>query len=132
MSDFNKLRRAGVKLYPTSPYPALIGFYTLGTPMSEAVAKVLGDLPNDIHGRCSSWTDKGYRLILIGINIEKAQVMSTLAHECYHAVNAIYSWFGCQHDIDNDEPAAYLLGSLVGIGAEEFARMPGVIESISK
>ena len=36
----------------------------------------------------------------------------TIIHECYHAGNVIWKGIGAQHDLDNDEPFAYLLSFL--------------------
>lgn len=39
---------------------------------------------------------------------------STIAHECVHLLNDIYSFNGVQLDPVNDEPQAYLMGWLIG------------------
>ena len=36
----------------------------------------------------------------------------TIIHECYHAANNIWDWINAKHDVDNDEPFAYLLSHL--------------------
>lgn len=36
----------------------------------------------------------------------------TIIHECYHAANNIWDWINAKHDVDNDEPFAYLLSYL--------------------
>lgn len=61
-------------------------------------------------------------LTIAGKNVDKLNcvVMSfdenyeydTIIHECYHAANNIWNFIGAKHDVDNDEPFAYLLSYL--------------------
>lgn len=109
---YEKLTKAGIDFFDATPYPVQVGCYWLED--TKKYQKITGkkfiDDAGDAQGRCTSFSDGGHRIILIGI--AKSAHEGTLAHECYHALNAIYLWFGCHHDRDNDEPAAYLLGYL--------------------
>lgn len=56
----------------------------------------------DIHNNAS---------ILIYYNLPILEY-GTIIHECYHAANNIWDWINAKHDVDNDEPFAYLLSYL--------------------
>ena len=65
------------------------------------------------NGLCSYVKRDGYNIILIGIRSKTGDTPALLAHECYHAMNVIYGWFGAWHDTENDEAGAYFLADLV-------------------
>jgi len=52
--------------------------------------------------------DNEYPIILSSIATD-----GSIAHECLHAVSLIFNYSGITADINNDEPAAYLIGWLV-------------------
>lgn len=118
---YEKLKKAGIDFFDATPYPVQVGCYWLedAKKYQKITGKKFIDDAGDAHGRCTSFSDGAHRIILIGI--AKSARKGTLAHECYHALNAIYLWFGCYHDRDNDEPAAYLLGYLACRCSERFS-----------
>lgn len=78
----------------------------------------------DIEGYVFAHTIKGnirgrdgfHRCIFIILNTHTDLSPITpgvIAHECLHAVGWIMDMKGCRHDIENDEPYAYLLEWMV-------------------
>lgn len=111
---FDKVRRAKLDFFQARPYPVQVIVYDLNYP--DALCKVfpeaLPDLENK-NGLCSFWRQDGYNIICIGIRSKTGDTPALLAHECYHAMNVIYEWFGAYHDNTNDEAGAYFLADLV-------------------
>ena len=111
---FDDVKRARLACFNARPYPANIIVYDLREP--EGVQKVFPDMCPDLEGKnglCSYMRRDGYNIILIGIRSKTGDTPALLAHECYHAMNVIYDWFGAWHDTDNDEAGAYFLADLV-------------------
>lgn len=69
----------------------------------------------DTHGYNGlTWThdsETGFRYFCMAFEMNTTQKI--IAHESYHCLNNIFEHRGIQHDLRNDEPAAYLLGWIV-------------------
>jgi len=107
-------KRQKLKWFNTTPYPAQVIVYILGE--DEALRRAIPDHPEHdegVNGRCCWMKKDGYNIITIGVKRDLGDFMAVAAHECYHAMNACYNWFGAYHDNENDEPGAYFLGHLV-------------------
>lgn len=61
-------------------------------------------------GRCYNLTGGDFFAVVLCFKLDSGQLISTIAHECYHALNFIYKQYGSRHSLGNDEPAAYLIG----------------------
>lgn len=104
-----------LKVFQATPYPANVIVYDLADMV--ALLKVFPDhpLPDETtQGRMCGMYRDGCQVITIGLRKGLGELMPTVAHECYHALNQVYLWAGASHDLNNDEPAAYMLGHLVG------------------
>lgn len=109
-----RVKKAKLDFFTARPYPVQVVVYDLNKP--EKLKSVFpGALPDldDKNGLCSFWRQEGYSIICIGIRSKTGDTPALLAHECYHAMNVIYQWFGAWHDTQNDEAGAYFLGDLV-------------------
>ncbi len=126
--QYDQLRRAGVRFFNAYPYPVQIGCYVIGSNIEGKICKITGVDPATGKGRCVSYQSDGLNIVLVGVVADLDEYTNNLCHECYHAMNAIYGWFGCQHEIDNDEPGAYFLSYIVRCCNIEFARIPEIIE----
>ena len=110
---FDEVKRAKLAWFNARPYPAQVIVYDLRKP--EGVQKVFPDLCPDLesnNGLCSWVKRDGYNIVLIGIRSKTGDTPALLAHECYHAMNAMFEWFGAWHDTNNDEAGAYFLADL--------------------
>lgn len=61
-------------------------------------------------GRCYRLDGDDFFAVVLCFKLDSDQLISTIAHECYHALNFIYKQYGSRHSLGNDEPAAYLIG----------------------
>lgn len=119
-----KIRKNGLKHFPAHPYNASVIVYVLGE--DKALMKVFPDHPTDYesaNGRVCWMTVDGYNIVTLGLRPDLSDLFATMAHECYHAMNAVYRWSGAEHDPDNDEPAAYFLGYLMRNTATLFGEL---------
>ena len=58
--------------------------------------------------------------ICIIINTKyKDWTLDILVHECVHAATALFERINAEHDFDNEEPYAYVVGWLFGIAYKE-------------
>lgn len=109
----DKVKEMGFPMFQARPWPAEVIVYRMEH--SSVLEKLFpgNDLsPQDTNGRCSWLKQDGYNVVLIGIDHLHSDAHAVIAHECYHAMNVIYSWFGAWHEVENDEPGAYLLADL--------------------
>jgi len=83
--------------------------------------KKLSDIPKkwtidfDFHGyaaTCYTKNDKNGCLRIV-IAFMKPTTPEIIAHESYHAVSYLFSHNGIKHDLNNDEPGAFILGWIV-------------------
>lgn len=63
-------------------------------------------------GRCYRMAGEDFFAVVLCFKLDSGQLVSTIAHECYHALNFIYKQYGSRHSLGNDEPAAYLIGHM--------------------
>lgn len=63
-------------------------------------------------GRCYRMAGDDFFAVVLCFKLDSGQLISTIAHECYHALNFIYRQYGSRHSLGNDEPAAYLIGHM--------------------
>lgn len=63
-------------------------------------------------GRCYKLSGYDFFAVVLCFKLDSGQLISTIAHECYHALNFIYKQYGSRHSLGNDEPAAYLIGHM--------------------
>lgn len=63
-------------------------------------------------GRCYRMAGDDFFAVVLCFKLDSGQLVSTIAHECYHALNFIYKQYGSRHSLGNDEPAAYLIGHM--------------------
>jgi len=116
MADVISLaKRHKLKVFHALPYPVNVIVYNMAD--TGALLKVIPDHPpgdDGTMGRMCGIRRDGCNIITIGLRNDLDQFMPTVAHECYHALNQIFLWFGVRHDEENDEAAAYMLGYLVG------------------
>ena len=63
-------------------------------------------------GRCYKLNSDDFFAVVLCFNLDSGHLVSTIAHECYHALNFIYKQYGSRHSLGNDEPAAYLIGHM--------------------
>ena len=113
-----------LKIFHTPPYPANVIVYDMDD--MSALLKVFPDHPpadENTQGRMCGMRRDGCNIITIGLRKGLDQFMPTVAHECYHALNQLYLWFGVRHDEENDEAAAYMLGWLVAETTRLWAEM---------
>lgn len=61
------------------------------------------DISNNIKGRAVLLSNHAFVLYLRDLNIP------TITHELLHIVNMMYQDMGIEYDLNNDEPAAYLI-----------------------
>lgn len=123
------IRRNKIPVFNAYPYPAQVIVYVIGE--EDALLKAIPDHPiagDTVNGRCSWMKIDGYNLITIGIRRDLSDFIATVAHECYHAMNCCYTWFGAYHDTENDEPGAYFLAYLV----REFSARFGELIEVGK
>jgi len=113
--DFvQRAQRAGFMPFDARPYPVVVIPYDMDSKKQcRWLEKNFTDFSAQSasnNGRCSAVKYDGYNLIMLGVRMSLGnERYSVLAHECYHAVNFVYQWFGARHDADNDEMAAYFL-----------------------
>lgn len=71
------------------------------------------------------WEDKRKKTtnqyIVVVFNKTKGIDPETIAHEAVHVSNYCFMYHGVTLDRDNDEPAAYLVGHIVGIITKEIS-----------
>lgn len=118
------VKRQKLKWFNATPYPAQIIVYILGE--DEKLLKAIPDHPplgEGTNGRCCWMQKDGYNIITIGVKRDLDDFMAVAAHECYHAMNACYGWFGAQHDTENDEPGAYFLAHIMREFTIRFAEL---------
>lgn len=125
MTDiFTLIKRHKLKVFNAYPYPVQVIVYVMGE--EEALLKAIPDHPphdDTANGRCCWFIRDGANIITLGVRRDLSDFMATTAHECYHAMNCCYEWFGARHDVDNDEPGAYFLGYLVREFTTQFAEL---------
>lgn len=63
-------------------------------------------------GRCYKLDGDDFSAVVLCFKLDSGQLISTIAHECYHALNFIYKQYGVRHSLGNDEPTAYLIGHM--------------------
>lgn len=63
-------------------------------------------------GRCYRLDGDDFFAVVMCFKLDSGQLISTIAHECYHALNFIYKRYNTRHSLGNDEPAAYLIGHM--------------------
>lgn len=63
-------------------------------------------------GRCYRLDGDDFFAVVMCFKLDSGQLISTIAHECYHALNFIYKRYDTRHSLGNDEPAAYLIGHM--------------------
>lgn len=63
-------------------------------------------------GRCYKLNGCDFFAVVLCFKLDSGQLISAIAHECYHALNFIYKQYGSRHSLGNDEPAAYLIGHM--------------------
>ena len=63
-------------------------------------------------GRCYRLDGDDFFAVVLCFKLDSVQLISTIAHECYHALNFIYKRYGTRHSLGNDEPAAYLISHM--------------------
>lgn len=113
-NEMKLAKKHRLKVFYTQPYPANVIVYDMDD--MAALLKVFPDHPEaaaTTQGRMCGMRRDGCNIITIGLRKDLGQFFPTVAHECYHALNQLYLWFGARHDEENDEPAAYMLGYLV-------------------
>lgn len=94
--------------YYLSIYSVNLVFARTPKALARRVRKDVPGTPDcNAQGRMLSWWCDGK--FYIGIHASTAK---TLAHECVHAKNEVYSFTGMKLDLNNDEAEAYLVGHL--------------------
>lgn len=68
----------------------------------------------------------GIPCILIWIGKKEEFTTSIVAHECTHAALEIWQYIGSEVSLTNQEPFAYLLGTLVRLAVGCFYEIPGI------
>nr|CAK6597536.1 unknown function [Klebsiella phage vB_Kpn_K21lambda1] len=63
-------------------------------------------------GRCYQLHGDDFFAVVMCFKIDCGQLISVIAHECYHALNFIYKRYNTRHSLGNDEPAAYLISHM--------------------
>lgn len=63
-------------------------------------------------GRCYRLDGDDFFAVVLCFKLDSGQLISTIAHECYHALNFIYKRYDARHSLGNDEPAAYLISHM--------------------
>ena len=63
-------------------------------------------------GRCYKLDGDDFFAVVLCFKLDSGQLVSTISHECYHALNFIYKRYDTRHSLGNDEPAAYLIGHM--------------------
>lgn len=63
-------------------------------------------------GRCYNLDGDDFFAVVLCFKLDSGQLISTIAHECYHALNFIYKRYDTRHSLGNDEPAAYLISHM--------------------
>lgn len=63
-------------------------------------------------GRCYKLDGDDFFAVVLCFKLDSGQLISTIAHECYHALNFIYKRYDTRHSLGNDEPAAYLISHM--------------------
>ncbi|QHJ82298.1 MAG: hypothetical protein [Caudoviricetes sp.] len=123
--NYEKLKRCGVKFFKAAPYGVMIGCFDLDkTDDLQWFTRV--DYKMDGYDGVTFADDtQKPDIILVGMRKDLKKYTSTLAHECYHAMNWTYLWHGCNHELRNDEPGAYFLGSLVE-GCDKLFKQMGI------
>lgn len=102
------------------PYPSCI-HVIVGDTIEDTFAKVrkitngeFCNIPAKGVAHCSAGLDPdGKHHVFMCFKRDADKHPGTVAHECVHAIDAIYEYVGAGWDIINDEPQAYLMGQLV-------------------
>lgn len=63
-------------------------------------------------GRCYQLHGDDFFAVVMCFKLDCGQLISVIAHECYHALNFIYKRYNTRHSLGNDEPAAYLISHM--------------------
>lgn len=63
-------------------------------------------------GRCYQLDGDDFFAVVMCFKFDSGQLISVIAHECYHALNFIYKRYNTRHSLGNDEPAAYLISHM--------------------
>lgn len=63
-------------------------------------------------GRCYRLDGDDFFAVVMCFKLDSGQLISVIAHECYHALNFIYKRYDTRHSLGNDEPAAYLISHM--------------------
>lgn len=116
----------GIAWFPASPYPYFIVCFD---PADEAMVDKLGECFPDWNrekpvqqGAAIEYHAADVKLVFIGIR-RGPYWRTTIAHEVIHAKNYIGDTLGITWDPNNDEPEAYLVGSLFNLTEQTFAGM---------
>lgn len=69
-------------------------------------------------GRCYQLEGEDFFAVIMAFKLTSGQLISAIAHECYHATNFIYKRYGVRHSLGNDEPGAYLISHMAYYAAK--------------
>lgn len=69
-------------------------------------------------GRCYRLDGDDFFAVVLCFKLDSGQLISTIAHECYHALNFIYKRYNTRHSLGNDEPGAYLISHMAYYAAK--------------
>lgn len=69
-------------------------------------------------GRCYQLAGEDFFAVIMAFKLTSGQLISAIAHECYHATNFIYKRYGVRHSLGNDEPGAYLISHMAYYAAK--------------
>lgn len=114
----------GIKWFPASPYPYLVACIDpQDDAQLEAMDQALADWRNKdkpcMQGRATAYNAADAYVAIV--QVKRGQHWrTTVAHEVIHVKNFIADDMGITWDPNNDEPEAYLVGSLFNLMEQTF------------
>lgn len=106
------------RIVQAGSYPAQVVFVKEDDLKSLCKAMDLPRMGKLSGGRCYQLAGDDFFAVIMAFKLTSGQLISTIAHECYHATNFIYKRYNVRHSLSNDEPGAYLISHMAYYAAK--------------
>lgn len=106
------------RIVQAGSYPAQVVFVKEDDLKSLCKAMDLPRMGKLSGGRCYQLAGDDFFAVIMAFKLTSGQLISAIAHECYHATNFIYKRYNVRHSLSNDEPGAYLISHMAYYAAK--------------
>ncbi|QVJ13196.1 hypothetical protein [Pseudomonas phage PSA28] len=106
------------RIVQAGSYPAQVVFVKEDDLKSLCKAMDLPRMGKLSGGRCYQLAGEDFFAVIMAFKLTSGQLISAIAHECYHATNFIYKRYNVRHSLSNDEPGAYLISHMAYYAAK--------------